>query len=98
MRIDRSAPIPMPSHAEPRINGLRLPYAERSIRRERKSDAGGAGERPLPWLERFLGVAELALGGLEHAGAVLVLALVAADSLDAGVVSLGEHGTDFLHS
>ena len=45
-----------------------------------------------------LGVAELALGGLEHAGAVLVLALVAADGLDPRVVALGEHGADFVHA
>jgi hypothetical protein len=59
----------------------------------------GAGGPPLSvclWLS--LGVAELALGGLEDAGAVLVLALVAADSLDACVVALGEHGADFVHS
>src|SRR4051794_16370391 len=41
-----------------------------------------------------LGVAELALGGLEYAGAVLVRALVFADLLGALVVALGEHGLD----
>ena len=45
-----------------------------------------------------LGVAEFALGRLEHAGAVLVLALVAADGLDSCVVALGEHGADFVHA
>ena len=43
-----------------------------------------------------LGVAELAFGGLEYAGAVLVLALVAADSLYACLVALGQHGADFV--
>ena len=36
------------------------------------------------------GVAELPLGGLQHAGAVLVRALVLADLLGAVVVALGE--------
>ena len=48
--------------------------------------------------QRFLGVAELALGRLEHAGSVLVLALVAADRLEPGLVALGEQCTDFLHT
>jgi hypothetical protein len=45
-----------------------------------------------------LGVAKLALGGLERAGAVLVLALVAANRLDPGLVALREHGPDFLNA
>src|SRR4051794_28491164 len=40
------------------------------------------------------GVAELALGGLQDAGAVFVVALVAADLLGAVVVALGQHGLD----
>src|SRR4051795_10782725 len=39
-----------------------------------------------------LGVGELALGGLEDAGAVLVAALVGADLLGALVVALGQDG------
>jgi hypothetical protein len=51
-----------------------------------------------PYSGRCSGVAELALGGLDHAGAVLVLALVAANCLDPGVVALVERGSDFLHT
>jgi hypothetical protein len=45
-----------------------------------------------------LGVAEFALGGLEHAGAVLVLALVAADGLHSCLVAFGQHGADFVYA
>jgi hypothetical protein len=51
-----------------------------------------------PGSGRCLGVAELALGGVKHAGAILVLALVVAHALDPAVVALAEHGTDFLHT
>ena len=67
----------------------------------RSGAAALPGEGPrmtLPWLGRWLGVAELALGCLEHAGTVLVPALVGTDRLDPGLVALGEHGTDFLHT
>src|SRR4051812_47901072 len=46
------------------------------------------------WFGLGSGAGELALGGLEHAGACLVGALVGADGLGAGVVGLAERGLD----
>ena len=60
----------------------------------------GRGPRTAPSLDSngALGVAELALSGLEHAGSVLVLALVSADRLDPCLVAVGQGSTDFLHT
>ena len=49
-------------------------------------------------MARRLRVAECALGGLKHPGAVLVLALVDPDVLDPGVVALGQHRLDLVHA
>ena len=70
----------------------------RALRPRSASEQLGRGPQtaPSPWVERLLGVGKLALGGLEHAGAVLVLSLVTANGLDPGLVAFGEHGTDFL--
>ena len=54
--------------------------------RRRPKTLGAFGLRSVA---RRLGVGELALGGVEDAGAVLVRALVGADLLDALVVALG---------
>ena len=71
--------------------------ARRRTRRRRAGDGSltlrpGPPQVAAPGMRS--GVGELALGGVEDAGAVLVGALVGADLLDALVVALGEHGLD----